>query len=614
MSKGRRCRRAREAKSPQADSTTPTSLELKFNTLRHLLQSRKMRTVKDARTISAALGLAHELVLFSGILTLTEQAKQEEKAYRARERGKAFRPGGRRPYFTAESAFTLMVLNAMLNRSYLFTDMASLAHNDLSDEQLRSIGVTKPLPQDQTNVYNCLWRTSHSIFECFDPQPCRRKGKATLDELDTWRTQWRDPDLKTRRARREELMNRLIRATLCILGENVRKKLRGIYAVDATHFVQPGRGLIPRHQTKCPDGRAATVREAGWYKRLDDRGNLKYLRWALELEVVIFGSQTASEEAGYPLLIAGLGIHRPGRRSAHVARRVFDWMHRLFPQCTPTPEYIAADQLYLPNSKVEVFQRPLQKRGYDFRMSYPLDVRGIQGQYEGALLVDGSLYCPRMPQALIDATAALDHGDIDKKTHAVRITARKDYQMWIKEHADKDGGIRLSCGAEGNNPKLKCALKDRRPPSPRQIILPDPTLRPAGDFCRQKSVKVPQGFGLKYRQGAPYRSDEWHADYNHPRNTVEAVNARLKNARSQGLGDPTTRLVRRATAQAIAATVAAMCVNIETARSWLRKEELRALKRKKPRPPQRLAHKAKARASATRLPAQPAQPHAPPAA
>ena len=51
-------------------------------------------------------------------------------------------------------------------------------------------------------------------------------------------------------------------------------------------------------------------------------------------------------------------------------------------------------------------------------MDYRADQLGIQATPADALLVEGSWYCPALPEPLITATAALRAKDIDRDTHA----------------------------------------------------------------------------------------------------------------------------------------------------------------------------------------------------
>src|SRR5260370_16674119 len=100
-------------------------------------------------------------------------------------------------------------------------------------------------------------------------------------------------------------------------------------------------------------------------------------------------------------------------------------------------------------------------------MDYRADQLGIQASTGGALLVEGSWYCPAIPGPLITATTGLRDHVIDRELYDQQIAARTAYQLKRKDGPDTDGYQRLPSPPLPPPPAPLCPLP---PPS-----LPPPT-------------------------------------------------------------------------------------------------------------------------------------------
>ena len=80
-------------------------------------------------------------------------------------------------------------------------------------------------------------------------------------------------------------------------------------------------------------------------------------------------------------------------------------------------------------------------------MDYRDDQLGIQANTGGAILVEGTWYCPALPGPLITATTRLRGHAITRELYDQQITARACYQLKRKDGPDADGYQRLSCPA-----------------------------------------------------------------------------------------------------------------------------------------------------------------------
>ena len=91
------------------------------------------------------------------------------------------------------------------------------------------------------------------------------------------------------------------------------------------------------------------------------------------------------------------------------------------------------------------FQLPVRALGYRPVMDYRIDQLGIQANTGGAILVEGTWYCPALPGPLTIATTRLRDHAISRELYDQQITARAAYQLKRKDGPDADGYQRLSC-------------------------------------------------------------------------------------------------------------------------------------------------------------------------
>ncbi len=201
-------------------------------------------------------------------------------------------------------------------------------------------------------------------------------------------------------------------------------------------------------------------------------------------------------------------------------------------------------------------------------MDYRTGQLGIQANSQGAVLIEGSWYCPALPEPLITATAGLRAKDIDPGTYTARIAARAPYQLKHKDGPDADGYQRLSCPALGAHPGLICPLRQTSlsPRDGRAKVLQSPHEPPK--LCRQTAITIAPGIGARYRQDLPYASPAWQARYATLRNTIEGLNGYAKDPAHQALAQPARRRVRGIAAQSLFTALLLIAANIRKIRAW----------------------------------------------
>ena len=185
------------------------------------------------------------------------------------------------------------------------------------------------------------------------------------------------------------------------------------------------------------------------------------------------------------------------------------------------------------------FHLPARALGYQPVMDYRDDQLGIQANTGGAILVEGTWYCPALPEPLITATAGLRDHAITRELYDQQITARACYQLKRKDGPDADGYQRLSCPALGAPPRADM-------PAAPGLAVPPRRARPRSSsrrhepprLCRQTAITIAPDSGARYRQDLPYGSPAWHARYATLRNTIEGLNGYAKDPAHQALPSP----------------------------------------------------------------------------
>jgi hypothetical protein len=397
-----------------------------------------------------------------------------------------------------------------------------------------------------------------------DPSPLPKNRRLNEQDLKARTRQMTSAEVKAARDRLEAFINSLLEASISVLTGQERAAFDGSAGLDATPVPLFSRG--PSRRT----GLCASDPDGGWYvregdhrEREDDKGKpLRKIAWALEATIATTARPPGTGPAS-PNLATGLALTRPGEDPGGTGARVLASVaargHKT--------GWLGYDRAYtqaLPGR----FHLPARALGYSPVMDYRADQLGIQASSGGALLVEGSWYCPAMPEPLITATAALRDHAITRELYDQQITARTAYQLKRKDSPDTDGYQRLTCPALGTHPGLICPLRQASlsPRDGRPKVLQPPDKPPR--ICRQTAITIPPDAGARYRQDLPYASPAWHARYATLRNTIEGLNGYAKDPAHQALAQPGRRRIRGIAACSLFTALLLMAANIRKIRAW----------------------------------------------
>lgn len=303
--------------------------------------------------------------------------------------------------------------------------------------------------------------------------------------------------------------------------------------------------------------------------------------WGFGLCLVVSGNDDPNENAAMPTLVLGMApLRQPGTR---VGQSAIVALKSISSRGHPA-NYLAGDRAYS-NAKPDVFQLPARALGYKLVLDYKIDQLGRQGSYEGMVLVDGSWFCPALPESLINATLDFRNNDIDEVTLTARIAERRNYQMRPKGRPDADGYARMVCPAASPNPRVRCSLKPKseggdgkartRIPVTDLLALHQPKV------CTQQSITVSPEAGAKFAQELLHNSPEWHAMYPIQRNSNEGMNGFIKDGAREAVGDPERRRIRGVAAQSVLVAFQLFAANVRKIDKFLTKKAAEAQKVRK---------------------------------
>ena len=477
----------------------------------------------------------------------------------------ARRTGRPRP-LPVRAVLAALVCLALDDRPLFLTETTRLLFRHMSPASRRLLGVPGTATTERAFLaaYRRVRYCFAAICSAMDPSALPKNRRLSEQDLAARTRKMTPAQIQAARGRLEAFINSLIEASVSVLTDEERAAFDGCTGLDATPVPLFSRG--PSKRT----GLCASDPDGGWYvregdhrEREDSKGKpLRKIAWALEATIATMARPPGAPPA-HPDLAIGLALTRPGEDPGGTGARVLASAaargHK--------PGWLGYDRAYtaaLPGR----FQLPARALGYRPVMDYRIDQLGIQANTGGAILVEGSWYCPALPGPLITATTSLRDHAITRDLYDQQITARRPYQLKRKDGPDADGYQRLSCPAAGNHPRADLpaapGLADtarRTRQGPPATARTTQALHPDRDHHRPRHRRpLPPGPALRQPGLArPLR----HLAEHHRRPQRLA-----KDPAHEALAQPARRRVRGIAAQSIFTALLLMAANIRKIRAW----------------------------------------------
>jgi hypothetical protein len=477
----------------------------------------------------------------------------------------AHRTGRRRP-LPVRAVLTALLCLALDDRPLFLTEATRLLFCQLSPAArgLLGVGGTATTERAFQNAYRRVRYCFGAICSVMDPSALPKNRRLTEQDLKARAKLMTPAQAEAARGQLEAFINGLLETSISVLTGEELDAYDGCTGLDATPVPLFSRG--PSKRT----GLCASDPDGGWYvregdhrEREDDKGKpLRKIAWALEATIATMARPPGTGPT-CPNLAIGLAMARPGEDPGGTGARVLASAaargHKT--------GWLGYDRAYT-QALPERFHLPARALGYSPVMDYRDDQLGIQAGTGGALLVEGTWYCPALPGPLITATTRLRGHAITRDLYDQQITARRPYQLKRKDGPDTDGYQRLSCPAAGHHPRLICPLRpgSQSPRDGRAKALQPPPEPPK--ICTQTAITIAPDTGARYRQDLPYGSPAWHARYATLRNTIEGLNGLVKDPAHEALAQPARRRVRGIAAQSIFTALLLTAANIRKIRAW----------------------------------------------
>jgi hypothetical protein len=503
--------------------------------------------------------LDEETVAFAAALIDRSAAADQMEAALAR-------PTGRRRALPVRAVLSALLCLALDDRPLLLTQVTELLFRRLSPASRALLSVTGTATSQRAFLaaYRRVRYCFHLICSAADPSPLPKNRCLTPAELTAASREMTPEQATAARTRLGILTNALIEASVSVLNATEQAAFDGATGLDATAVPLFSRG--PSRRT----GLCASDPDGGWYVREGDHRDAEdhtgkrrtRIAWALEATIATM-ARTPGPPPGHPNLALGLALTRPGEDPGGTGARVLASLAARGHKTGP----LGADRAYTA-ARPESFHLPVRALGYSPVMDYRIDQLGIQANSGGALLVEGTWYCPAMPGPLIEATTDHRSAAITKDLYADRIAARNPYRLKPKDGPDQDGYQRQSCPAAGPRPKIMCTLREASlSPRDGRIKVFEPPHDPPR-ICRQSAITIAPDAGARHRQDLPFASPAWQDRYATLRNTIEGLNGFIKDPAHEAIAAPARRRIRGIAACSIFCAVLLMAANLRKIRGW----------------------------------------------
>jgi hypothetical protein len=528
------------------------------------------------RVVKGAAALVDE----SGILQQLEQWYREDHPNADTEGGAPVQG------FTVRAVLIVLVALVRSGESPLVSRVAEVLRLRLHTPMRDLLGLQRAnwSNAQKDMIYHRAYRRLHWLLDLIDPYPGgERRRRPTRAEREAWLASL-DRDLVEHRLHRlHTATNMLVESSVRLLPTAAFQAWQGNMCIDATLVRAWGKRGHPKakHGRDNSADRMSPEGIAGWYVRTNPQNGKSEREFGYEAHLAVMTENLQGEGSTiFPRLVLAMTFDRPAQNPGGNATMLLKTLHdRGYPA-----GILASDRAYVPGCKPENLQLPARAYGFRIACDYRDDQLGIQAEYGGAILVEGTWYCPSMPQPLINASIDRRADTITEKVYQARIQQRARYAFRRKQAPRPEGNTVFMCPARGPGATASCRLADTGTTvnlgMPTRLGL-TPVRRPPEhpDICctNRSSITIPiaptsdgNANIAKYAQDFPYQSDEWKAAYRPARSTIEGFNGYVKSPTEEDLEEPARRRIRGYAFQAFAAALMILASNIRKIDSWIR--------------------------------------------
>ncbi|ARC55481.1 hypothetical protein AS850_00130 [Frondihabitans sp. 762G35] len=485
-------------------------------------------------------------------------------------------PQGGESLLDFSATLIIFLILAIEGSPLTFRAAAAMLHHRLSDES-RSL-IHLPAQRSEQAWYSLIHKSFTRLVAIQDPKPGPLNKKMLMEDRAA-NEAGRDPEVcEEAMTNLDWLANELLFVTAASSPE-VFDGWEGNVTIDATAFA------VYSKRGQSVNGLFASIEhDAGWYRRdskhrePSDPKNARIAKWAYELHLVAPTINTKeSHDQAFCKPVIGISQCKPSFDPAGNGLKALTQAMDRFGRYMKDG-LVVADRGYFATSKPEDLAGPVRSLGMGIVTDYQDAQLGLQSQHEGAIQVDGSWYCPAMPEDVITASSDFrgKKRTIDAATFAARVNSRAPYQLLRKAKPNEHGETRYSCPAVGTRATVKCPLKARDAEQNRDRILMRivPTNIPQfpDRICKQQTVQFPKTAGLKLGQDIYWGSKIWLRLYPIARNYIESVNAYIKDERHHALDTPGRRRARGFSKQYLLATLIICAANLNRVDQFIHRE------------------------------------------
>ncbi|WP_242910729.1 hypothetical protein [Actinomadura terrae] len=476
------------------------------------------------------------------------------------------------------------------NGAVFFNQVADILHWAIPEDWRRRFKLLeRPDNLDGFEAaYAVILRLFRTIVAALDPSSLPKNKHLTVEQAKAYFAAADPQLLQQHRQTLTRISNRILEASLAAVEQHLTTLWDGSVGVDATPVETFARGVSAKRDYTSTDPDAAYYVREGDHRDPDltpsaprprgRRRTTNKLLWGYDATLAVARNphhdpqpmpNGCGDPEALPALTVGFMLDKPGHSPGANGIAVLDDIRR---RGHPAGE-LAADAAYN-NSIAADWQIPLRKLGYRPTYDYRVDQLGKIDSIHGTILVEGTWYCPSMPENLVNATIGhrrhpVDPKAIDQQTWRTRIEARARFALAPKGKPNDNGQQRFMCPATAC--RAQCALKPTGLGAGPHLPLVDPIPSPVGPpkICQQTSISVAIEDGAKHWQPRAYGSPEWQKIYGRLRNTVEGMNGYAKADAHEGIEHGGNRRVRGVAAQSLLLAFQLAHANERKINAWL---------------------------------------------